>query len=140
MLERCLKRLEWEQAREREAKEAADEAERERVAMAQIDWHDFVIVETIDFYDDEDEELPPPLSLKEIIMMNKARPFDEVMPYCVDRQRSSGYINCSTCCNPLLVVEMHVTVCDTCITGNYLDCMFVYEPGSMFVCCRQPCT
>jgi splicing factor 3A subunit 1 len=30
----------------------------------QIDWHDFVVVETIDFYDGEDEELPPPLSLK----------------------------------------------------------------------------
>ena len=37
----------------------------------QIDWHDFVIVETIDFYEDEDEELPPPMSLKELIAFNK---------------------------------------------------------------------
>jgi hypothetical protein len=37
----------------------------------QIDWHDFVIVETIDFYEDEDEELPPPMSLKELLAFNK---------------------------------------------------------------------
>lgn len=29
-------------------KEAA-EAEKERVAYAQIDWHDFVVVQTVDF-------------------------------------------------------------------------------------------
>lgn len=49
--------------------EAADKAEREesRLALAptahphtpQIDWHDFVIVETIEFYDDEDPSTPP---------------------------------------------------------------------------------
>ncbi len=38
ILERCLKRLEWEGAREREAQEAADEAEKEREAMAQVGW------------------------------------------------------------------------------------------------------
>jgi splicing factor 3A subunit 1 len=37
----------------------------------QIDWHDFVVVETIDFYEDEDEELPPPMSLKELMAFNK---------------------------------------------------------------------
>jgi splicing factor 3A subunit 1 len=37
----------------------------------QIDWHDFVIVETIDFYEDEDEELPPPMSIKELVAFNK---------------------------------------------------------------------
>ena len=35
--------------------------------QAIIDWHDFVVVETIDFYNDEDEGLPPPLSLSEVI-------------------------------------------------------------------------
>lgn len=38
ILERSLKRLEWEKAREREEKEAADAAEKERVAMQMIDW------------------------------------------------------------------------------------------------------
>lgn len=38
ILERCLKRLEWEKAKEKEAKDAADEAERERMAMLSIDW------------------------------------------------------------------------------------------------------
>ena len=33
--------------------------------------HDFVVVEVIEFYDDEDEELPPPLTLKDVITMNK---------------------------------------------------------------------
>lgn len=37
----------------------------------QIDWHDFVVVETIDFYEDEDEELPPPMSLKDLIRFMK---------------------------------------------------------------------
>lgn len=73
ILERCLKRLEWEQHREREAQEVADEVERERLAMLSIDWHDFVVVETIDFYEDEDTELPPPLTLREVLQMNKAR-------------------------------------------------------------------
>lgn len=71
ILERCLKRLEWDRARAREAQALEDELERERVAMQQIDWHDFTIVETIDFYDDEDEELPPPMSLKELVAFNK---------------------------------------------------------------------
>lgn len=35
--------------------------------------HDFVVVEVIEFYDDEDEELPPPLTLKDVITMNKVR-------------------------------------------------------------------
>ncbi|GMH40484.1 hypothetical protein BSKO_08388 [Bryopsis sp. KO-2023] len=77
LLERCLKRLEWEKAREREEKEAADAAEKERLAMQMIDWHDFVVVETIDFHDDEDAELPPPMSLKDVIALNKARPFEQ---------------------------------------------------------------
>jgi hypothetical protein len=33
--------------------------------------HEFVVVETIDFYDDEDDELPPPLTLKDIVMATK---------------------------------------------------------------------
>ena len=38
MLERCVKRLEWERVRDKEQKDADDEAERERNAMQAIDW------------------------------------------------------------------------------------------------------
>lgn len=38
ILERCLGRLDWNRAREKEAKDAADEAERERMSMLSIDW------------------------------------------------------------------------------------------------------
>lgn len=43
ILERSLKRLEWEKAREREEKEAADAAEKERIAMQMIDWCDWIL-------------------------------------------------------------------------------------------------
>ncbi|CAD7697669.1 unnamed protein product [Ostreobium quekettii] len=76
ILERALKRLEWDRAREKEQKEAADIAERERMVMQMIDWHNFVVVETIDFHDDEDADLPPPMSLKDVLALNKARPFE----------------------------------------------------------------
>ncbi len=33
--------------------------------------HEFVVVETLEFFDDEDDELPAPLTLKDIINMNK---------------------------------------------------------------------
>ena len=39
LLERCLRRLEWEKQREAEEKEAADKAEAERLAMQSIDWY-----------------------------------------------------------------------------------------------------
>lgn len=38
ILERCLKRLEYEKAADLEAKQKAEQAEAERVAMQQIDW------------------------------------------------------------------------------------------------------
>ena len=38
LLERCLRRLEWEKQREAEEQEAADKAEAERLAMQSIDW------------------------------------------------------------------------------------------------------
>eukprot|EP00210_Caulerpa_lentillifera_P001175 g1131.t1 len=73
---RLTKEKKWEQAKEREEKEAADAAERERIAMQLIDWHDFVIVETIDFHQDEDADLPLPMSMKDVIALNRARLFE----------------------------------------------------------------
>lgn len=67
LLERALQRLEWERSQDAAKAKADDEAEKEREAMALIDWHDFQVVETIDFLDEEDDELPAPLALRDVI-------------------------------------------------------------------------
>ncbi|KAL7594413.1 hypothetical protein Lser_V15G29820 [Lactuca serriola] len=71
VLERGLHRLEWEQSQEQARQKAEDEIEQERLLMSMIDWHDFVVVETIDFADDEDDDLPPPMTLEEVIRRSK---------------------------------------------------------------------
>ncbi|KAA8544699.1 hypothetical protein F0562_019454 [Nyssa sinensis] len=76
-LERCLHRLEWEHSQAQARQKAEDEIEQERLQMAMIDWHDFVVVETIDFADDEDEDLPPPMTLEEVIRRSKMPAMEE---------------------------------------------------------------
>ncbi|KAL9317231.1 hypothetical protein ACSQ67_013748 [Phaseolus vulgaris] len=71
VLERCVNRLEWERSQEQARQKAEDEIEQERIQMAMIDWHDFVVVETIDFVDEEDEELPPPMTIEVVIRRSK---------------------------------------------------------------------
>ncbi|KAF4318138.1 hypothetical protein G195_008512 [Phytophthora kernoviae 00238/432] len=54
VLDRCVHRMEWQRTeQERKDKEAA-ESDAERRALAQVDWHDFVVVETITFEDNDD--------------------------------------------------------------------------------------
>lgn len=77
ILERCLHRLEWERSQERARQKAEDEIEQERLQMALIDWHDFVVVETIEFAEEEDEELPQPMTVEEVIRRSKASAADE---------------------------------------------------------------
>ena len=77
VLERCVNRLEWERSQEQARQKAEDEIEQERIQMAMIDWHDFVVVETIDFADDEDEELPPPMTIEEVIRRSKVTAMEE---------------------------------------------------------------
>lgn len=77
VLERCLHRLEWDRLQEQEKQKAEDEIEQERQLMQMIDWHDFVVVETIDFADDEDEDLPPPMTLEEVIRRSKVSAMEE---------------------------------------------------------------
>nr|GMC64792.1 probable splicing factor 3A subunit 1 [Ipomoea batatas]GMC71220.1 probable splicing factor 3A subunit 1 [Ipomoea batatas] len=77
VLERCLNRLEWERSQEQARQKAEDEIEQERLQMAMIDWHDFVVVETIDFADDEDHDLPPPMTLEEVIRRSKVSGVEE---------------------------------------------------------------
>ncbi|RCV26419.1 hypothetical protein SETIT_5G243700v2 [Setaria italica] len=66
VLERCLNRLEWDRSQEQAKQQAEDEIEQERMQMSMIDWHDFVVVETIEFADDEYEGLPVPPTLEEL--------------------------------------------------------------------------
>lgn len=77
VLERCLHRLEWERSQEQARQKAEDEIEQERMQMAMIDWHDFVVVEMIDFADDEDEDLPAPMTLEEVIRRSKISSMEE---------------------------------------------------------------
>lgn len=70
-LSTCLSRLDWERSQERARKQAEDEVEQERVQMALIDWHDFVVVETIEFEDGEEAALPPPVSQEELVRKAK---------------------------------------------------------------------
>ena len=69
-MDRCIKRYNWN-SKVRKDKEKKDEVERkEREAMAAIDWHDFVVVETLTFTaEDEDIALQAPIdfSKQEII-------------------------------------------------------------------------
>jgi len=55
-------RVEWQRYQDREKRKVEDEKERERVAFAQIDWHDFVVVETVNFREEEAGNLPPPVT------------------------------------------------------------------------------
>ncbi|KAL3698045.1 hypothetical protein R1sor_012121 [Riccia sorocarpa] len=77
VLERALHRLEWERSQERARQKAEDEIEQERLQMALIDWHDFVVVETIEFAEEEDEELPQPMTLEEVVRRSKALAMEE---------------------------------------------------------------
>ncbi|GER46208.1 Swap (Suppressor-of-White-APricot)/surpdomain-containing protein [Striga asiatica] len=77
VLERCLHRLEWERSQEQARQKAEDEIEQERLQMAMIDWHDFVVATSIDFADDEDDDLPPPMTLEEVIRRSKMSAMEE---------------------------------------------------------------
>jgi splicing factor 3A subunit 1 len=77
VLERSMNRLEWERSQEQARQKAEDEKEQERIEMAMIDWHDFVVVEMIDFADDEDDDLPPPMTLEEVIRRSKVSVMEE---------------------------------------------------------------
>ena len=39
--------------------------------------HDFTVVETIDFFADEEDELPAPMTRADVLLLNKAQGFPE---------------------------------------------------------------
>ena len=96
LLDRAKKRSEWVKYQEAQKQAKEEEDEKEKIAYAQIDWHDFVVVETVLFTEaDEQAELPHPTSLNDLqsasleqkAMMSLARPemrIEEAMPTSED--------------------------------------------------------
>ena len=67
VLERAKKRAEFVKFQEAQKQAKVEEEQAEQVAYAQIDWHDFVVVETVLFTEADDEvQLPPPTSLNDL--------------------------------------------------------------------------
>jgi len=101
VLGRARARAEW--ARHQEARKAAqeEEVERERIAYHQIDWQDFVVVETVVF-DERDAEvsLPAPptkndlqsasLEQKAAMSIDPSRRLEEAMPTFEDQAAWEG--------------------------------------------------
>ncbi|KAH9946294.1 Pre-mRNA splicing factor PRP21 like protein-domain-containing protein [Epithele typhae] len=73
-LELAQRRARWEQVKREQDKRREDDKEAERVAFAEIDWHDYAIVQTIEFTAaDATSELPPPMSVQEVESMTLAQ-------------------------------------------------------------------
>jgi len=71
VLDRALQRVEYKTYQEEQKKKEEEKADAEKIAYASIDWHDFVIVDTIEFTEaDESIDLPPPMSLSELQHMS----------------------------------------------------------------------
>ena len=67
LLDRAKQRSHWVKHQEQQKQMKEQEAEAEKTAFAQIDWHDFVVVETVIFDEaDEHTELRPPESLSNL--------------------------------------------------------------------------
>ena len=67
ILESAKKRAEWVKYQEEQKQKKEEEAEKEKLEYAQIDWHDFVVVETVLFEEADDQaNLPPPPSLNDL--------------------------------------------------------------------------
>ena len=66
ILDQVKYRVEWAKFQEQERLKEEEEKEKERVAYASIDWHDFVVVETVDFQPNEMGNLPPPTTPEEV--------------------------------------------------------------------------
>jgi len=67
ILERAKQRAEYAKWQDQQKQKKEEENQAEQIAYAQIDWHDFVVVETVLFTEaDEQAELPPPTSLSDL--------------------------------------------------------------------------
>ncbi|KAF4969790.1 hypothetical protein FZEAL_10164 [Fusarium zealandicum] len=67
VLNRAKQRADYAKFMEAERQKKEEEEEQQKVEFAQIDWGDFVVVETITFNDsDEQANLPPPTNLSDL--------------------------------------------------------------------------
>lgn len=67
VLDRARKRAEWVKHQEAQKVAKEEQQEKERVEYAQIDWHDFVVVETVVFDErDENADLPAPTTMNDL--------------------------------------------------------------------------
>lgn len=67
VLARAKQRAEWFKYQDAQKVKKEEEAEKEKLSYAQIDWHDFVVVETVLFTEADDQAiLPAPTSLSEL--------------------------------------------------------------------------
>ncbi|KAI6111493.1 Pre-mRNA splicing factor PRP21 like protein-domain-containing protein [Pisolithus thermaeus] len=73
-LEQSRKYARWERLKQEKDRKRQDDQEAEKRAFAEIDWHDYAIVQTIEFTAaDANTELPPPMSLQEVENMTLAQ-------------------------------------------------------------------
>ncbi|CAK1359174.1 Pre-mRNA-splicing factor [Cercospora beticola] len=71
LLERAKKRAEYVKYQEKQREEKEEKAEKDRIAFAQIDWHDFSVIATITFDErDEAADMPPPKSLNDMLSLS----------------------------------------------------------------------
>lgn len=66
ILEDVKYRSNWIKHQEAQKRKEEEEAEKERLAYASIDWHDFVVVETVDYQAFEQGNFPPPTTPQEV--------------------------------------------------------------------------
>jgi len=59
VLGRAKQRAEWFQFQDQQKQKKEEEAEKEKMTYAQIDWHDFVVVETVVFTEADDQTVLP---------------------------------------------------------------------------------
>lgn len=76
VLKDAQERVEWEKWETSRRQELEDAQEAERIAFAEIDWQDFVVVSTVEFTEGDEAglvELPPPMSISEVENMTIAQ-------------------------------------------------------------------
>lgn len=66
VISKARMRSEWSKMQEAERQRKEEEEELERLQYAQIDWHDFVVVETVDYQPGERGPYPPPTTADQV--------------------------------------------------------------------------
>ena len=76
-LERAFHRLEYERMKSLKEKKEVEAAKEEQQAMQSIDWHEFEVVETIDFNDGEESSLPEPITVVDSMHLARSAQYGE---------------------------------------------------------------